>query len=205
MSGVAPLPRPEPSASAPLPRREPPASARLPRREPPAGAPLPRRAFLASGAAAALLARPSPAAAQAGGDQDVLTRALRFEQTTLFAYDEVGRSRLLGRGAGARFAHLRAHESSHVAALAKTLAGRGWTAPPPPARVDDVEVPQIRAAIDGLRDRSAALSLLREVEELSIEVHRAALAALREPQHIQLVARLLAAESTHLVAWRAVR
>ena len=70
---------------------------------------------------------------------------------------------------------------------------------------DAVAFPQVRAALDALRDETDAVALLVEVERRAHDVQRAAIAALREAANIQLVATMLAAEASHLVAWRTVR
>ena len=121
----------------------------------------------------------------------------------MFAYDAA--LEVLGGGDAVLARRLRAHEVAHAAVLAKTLADRGWARPAPPASVDEVEVPEVRAAIEALSDADSAISLLLGLERVSQRVHRAAIARLRDPRHIQLAATILAAEAQHEVAWRTVR
>ena len=159
-----------------------------------------RRELVATAGALALL-RPAVAAAQAAREAEALSDLLRIEHTSVFAYDHVLGAELLG-GEQERLARtLRDHEARHADALAKALSDMRWPLPDPPDRLERVEVPQVRAALEG-DDPRAALSA---VERLSEEVYRLALGRLRSGPHIQLAATILAAEASHLVAWRAVR
>jgi hypothetical protein len=164
-----------------------------------------RREVVVAAAGAAVLARPAVARAQAAIEADVLTRALRLELTTMFAYDTIGIAGVLDGAAARRLRRLRGHEAEHAAALARALADLGSPQPPPPRDVTQVEVPEIRAGLDGLSGRDDALALLVSIERLSVAAQRAALARLRDVRHIQLAATILAAEAAHLVAWRTVR
>ncbi|HEV2785963.1 MAG TPA: ferritin-like domain-containing protein, partial [Solirubrobacteraceae bacterium] len=155
-------------------------------------------------AGALTLARPAVAAAQAAHEADVLTRALRLEHTGLFAYDAVLAEGVLRGADDERARVLRGHEAEHAKVLAAALEGLSWPLPRPPRRVEDVEVPQVRVALDELRDRDGAVALLVELERLSLAAYRAGIARLRDARHIQLAATILAAEATHLVAWRTV-
>ena len=159
-----------------------------------------RRELLVTGAAVCVAARPGVAAAQAAREAEALSRLLRVEHTSVFAYDHVlGMERL--SGARERLARaLRAHEARHAEALAKALSDMRWPLPDPPAGLDAVEIPQVRAALEG-DDPGAAIAT---VEEVSEEVYRLALGRLRSGPNIQLAATILAAEASHLVAWRAV-
>ncbi len=163
-----------------------------------------RRELVLAGAGAALLAVPARAAAQAAREADALTRALVVEHTAVFAYDRVKDAGVLRPREAALARRLRAHEAEHAAALAGALGDLGWPLPAPPDAVEDVELPQVRAGLDALRDRDGAHALLTAVERLSLDAHRAAIARLRDARHIQLAATILAAEASHLVAWRAV-
>ena len=163
-----------------------------------------RRDVVLAAAGAAVLVRPAAASAQVQREADVLTRALRFEHNGVLAYDAVDAAGVLHGAARSRLRRLRAHEAEHAAAIAEALDDLGWPVPAPPAGVEEVEIPQIRTELDALRDRDSALALLVGVERLSLDVHRAGIAALRDMRHIQLVATILAAEATHLVAWRTV-
>jgi Ferritin-like domain len=165
-----------------------------------------RRAFLVAAraappAAALALLRPAAAAAQAAREAEALGALLRVEHTSVFAYEHVLRGGTL-RGAQARLAGtLRAHEARHAAALEKALRDMGWPLPKPPDRLERVEVPQVRLALEGDDPRGA----LTELERLSDEVYRLGLGRLRSGPHVQLAATILAAEATHRVAWRTVR
>jgi len=162
-----------------------------------------RELLLAAGAVA--LARPAAAAAQVEVDRDVVGRTLRYEQASVFAYDHTVSSGFLGGAAGRLAERLRGHEAAHAVALAQRLTDLGGTPPRPPARVEHVEFPQLRAGLDALQDRESAIGLLVEVERLSRDVYRAAIAGMTDTRDIQLAATILAAEAGHLVAWRAVR
>ena len=62
-----------------------------------------------------------------------------------------------------------------------------------------MEIPQLRAASTALGGRDSALALLVEIERRGrSRAHRAAIDALRDARHIQLVATILATEATHL-------
>jgi rubrerythrin len=173
---------------------------------PPAAQALRRRALLIAGAAAGatLLARPSPARAQAQREAEALTSALRLEHTTVFAYDRIAASRVLGGDARSQLRRLRAQEARHAAAVAKALGDLGYPLPKPPDVVEEVPVPQVRAALEALDHREGALALLVDLERLSLDAYEAAIGRLRDARHIQLAATILATEATHLVAWRAV-
>jgi Ferritin-like domain len=164
-----------------------------------------RRELFTAAAGSAALVRPAVAAAQAGPEPDAVARALRFEHASVFAYDEVIRSELLAGRAAALARRLREHEAEHADALAERAAELGARSVPPPRRTDQVEFPQLRGRLDSLRAPADAVALLVEVERLSHDVHRAAIARLRDARNIQLAATILAAEASHLVAWRAVR
>jgi hypothetical protein len=159
-----------------------------------------RRGFLLAAGAAPLL-RPAAAAAQAGREAGVLTDLLRVEHTSVFAYDHV----LAKKGTDPSLARLartlRGHEAEHAEALASALSAMHWPLPGPPEDIEQVEIPQIRVALEG----DDPLAALLEVERLSEQVLRLALGRLREGRHIQLAATILATEATHLVALRAVR
>ena len=159
-----------------------------------------RRGFVATAATFAVV-RPATAAAQAAQEADALGSLLRVEHTGVFAYDHVIASGGLRRGGERLAGTLRDHEARHVAALEKSLRDLGWPLPEPPDGLEAVEIPQVRAALD--RDPSRAA--LVTVEQLSDQVYRLALGRLRNGPHIQLAATILAAEASHLVAWRAVR
>ena len=161
-----------------------------------------RDVLLAAGAVA--LARPSTASAQAAREADALTRALRLEHTAVFAYDRVLASGLLGADGRRLAERLRGHEARHAEALAKAASDLGWPLPEPPDRLEQVEVPPVRAALEAVWDRRSAVAALVGVERLQVEAHEAAIARLRDARHIQLAATVLAAEASHLVAWRAV-
>lgn len=162
-----------------------------------------RRAFAV--AAGVVLARPAAAVAQVGREAEILTGALRIEHVTVFAYDAVLRSGLLAGEALALARRLRGHESEHAAAFARALGDIGFALPDPPERVADVEVPAVRSGLSALDDRAAALTLLADLERLSLDAHRAALTRLRDGRFLQLTATVLAAEAQHAVAWRTVR
>ncbi|HEX2084349.1 MAG TPA: ferritin-like domain-containing protein, partial [Solirubrobacteraceae bacterium] len=147
------------------------------------------------------LARPAAAAAQAAREADALTQALRHEHVGVFAYDAVLAADVLRADEQRRAERIRGHEAQHAEALAKALGELGWPLPPAPGRAEHVEVPEVRAAVDALRDRRDALALLARVEQLASDVHRAAIARLRDGRHIQLAATILAAEASHLVVW----
>jgi hypothetical protein len=159
-----------------------------------------RRHFLLAGAALAV-ARPATAAAQAEREAGALTNLLRVEHTSVFAYDHVLARGGLERVEEGLARRLRAHEAAHAEALAKALGEMHWPLPRPPGDIEQVEIPQIRAALDTDGPRAALVA----VERLSDEVYRLAIGRLREAKHIQLAATILAAEASHLVAWRAVR
>ena len=163
-----------------------------------------RRRDVVVAAGALALARPAVAAAQIGREADALTRALRLEHATVFAYDAVDAAGALRGDAALLLRRLRGHEAEHAEALARALTDIAWPLPRPPDTAEEVDVPQIRAALGGLGDRAGALAFLREIERLSVGAHRAALGRLRDGRHLQLVATILAAEATHQVAWRAV-
>lgn len=157
-----------------------------------------RRDLVAAGAGAVALVRPATAAAQAAREAETLTSLLRVEDTSVFAYDYATpslplRAQRLARG-------LRAHEAAHREALANALAAMHWPLPRAPAALAQVEIPQVRAALEDGEPRSALI----EVERLSEQVYRLGIARLREAKHIQLAATILAAEAAHLVAWRTV-
>ena len=164
-----------------------------------------RRELVLAAAGAAVLARPALAAAQAEREADVLDRTLRFEDASVFAYERVLAAGLLARDEARLAERLRAHEAEHADALARRLFQLAGRRPHPPAQPEQVEFPQVRVALDRLRDRADALALLVEVERLSHDVYEAAIAGLRDARHIQLAATILGAEASHLVAWRAVR
>lgn len=165
---------------------------------------LTRRQTLLAATATALAARPARAVAQAALEADVLSRAVRLELTSLFAYDRVVASGLLRPREQRRAERLLGHEAEHARALAVALRDLGGAVPDQPRTLDDVEVPAIRAGLDRLDDRGAALAVLVEVERLSTQAHQAAIGRLRDARHIQLAATILAAEAAHLVAWRTV-
>jgi ferritin-like protein len=162
-------------------------------------------AAAAAGAGGAALVRPVPAGAQGVRDADVLSRALQLEHVSVFACDAVSSAGVLRGAAADRLDRVREHEAAHVAALAEALRALGPAVPPPPRALGDVDVPQVHAALEGLRGRDDALALLVELERLSLHAYRAALDRLRDAVHLQLVATILAAEASHLVAWRTVR
>ena len=165
---------------------------------------LTRRALLATAAApaACTFVRPASAAAQDPADEaEALSSLLRVEHTSVFAYEHVLASGGL-RPDGERLARsLRDHEARHARALVKALSDMGWPLPHPPDRLDRVEIPQVRAALEN----DAPHEALATVARVSDEVYRLALGRLRTGPHIQLAATILAAEASHLVAWRAVR
>lgn len=157
-----------------------------------------RRRDLLAGAAALALARPATAGAQAAREAGVLTDLLRVEHTSVFAYDHA--MPVLARAQRRLATRLRAHEAEHAGALARALEEMRWSLPQPPVTLAQVEIPQVRAALEAGRPRAA----LVEVERLSEEAYRLGAGRLREGRHIQLAATILAAEASHLVAWRAV-
>ena len=164
---------------------------------------LTRRGFVASAAAAVPVAalRPVTAAAQASRDAEALEALLRVEHTSVVAYDHVLATGGLG-GERERLARtLRDHEARHAAALAKALTDLRWPLPRPPGRLERVEIPQVRAALEDEPPHEALMA----VERLSDEVYRLGMGRLRRGPYIQLAATILAAEASHLVAWRAVR
>ncbi|MDQ3739536.1 MAG: ferritin-like domain-containing protein, partial [Actinomycetota bacterium] len=138
-------------------------------------------------------------------EAEALTSALRLEHTTVFAYDAIDRAGHLDGPLREALARLRRHEAAHAEAVAKALGELGYPLPDPPDRLDQVAIPEVRAALEGLDGRPAALALLADLEELSVDAYRAAIGRLRDARHIQLAATILAAEATHLVLWRAVR
>jgi ferritin-like protein len=157
---------------------------------------------LLAAAGAASLVRPGAAAAQGSREADVLTRALRLEHVTVFAYDAIASAAVLTGARADRLRRLRGHEAAHAAALGKALAALGAPRPTAPRALGDVDVPQVHAALAALHDGDDALALLVELERLAVEAYRAALDGLRDAAHLQLVATILAAEASHLVAWR---
>jgi hypothetical protein len=76
-----------------------------------------------------------------------------------------------------------------------------WPLPSAPTAVEQVEIPAVRALLEGDEPASA----LVEIARVSEEAYRLAIGRLREAGHIQLAAMILATEATHLVAWRTVR
>jgi rubrerythrin len=163
-----------------------------------------RRELGAAAAGAALLARPARAAAQADREAAALVDVLRLEHAAVLAYDEVEGAGVLRAPERRLAARLRGHEALHAAALARALRDLGWPPPEPPRSLDRVEVPELRAALGGPRDRDDAVGLLLDLERLSLETYGAAIARLRDARHLQLAATILAAEATHLVSWRTV-
>ena len=161
-------------------------------------------AVVAGAAAAPLVARPAVARAQDGREIEVLSLALRLEHTTVFACDAVADAGVLSGAALRRLRRVRAHEAEHAAALARMIGSLQATPPDPPRGTDELEIPQVRVALEALRDRAGALELLADLERMSIEAHRAGIGRLREGRHIQLLATILGAEAAHLVAWGAV-
>ena len=158
-----------------------------------------RELFVAAGAVA--LVRPAVAVAQVAREAEALSDLLRVEHTSVFAYDHVLGADVLSGGQERLARALRAHEARHAAALAKLLSNMGWQLPTPPDRLERVEIPEVRAALEGDDPREA----LTVVERLSEAVYRLGLGRLRSGPNIQLAATILAAEASHLVAWRTVR
>jgi len=163
-----------------------------------------RREVVAAAAGAALLARPAAARAQDRREAGVLSLALRVENTSVFACDAVAEAGVLHGAAARRLDRVRDHEAAHAEAIAAALRAIQAPLPAPPRALGEVEIPQVRAGLDALDGPDDAIALLIEVERLSLEAHRAGIARLREVRHVHLLATILAAEATHLVAWGAV-
>ena len=163
-----------------------------------------RRDVLVAAAGAGVLARPALARAQDSPDADVLARSLHVEHTSMFVYDAVAAANVLDGEASERLRRLRDHEKVHASALVRAVSKLGGPLPAFPRGAAEVQLPQIRAGLDALDEARDATDLLIELERVSLDAHRAGIARLRETQHLQLLATILATDATHLAAWRAV-
>ena len=148
--------------------------------------PLSRRRALA-GAAALLLTRAAPAAAQEPDSAGALLELLAREQAAALAYRTVGMERLA------------AQEGEHVRALAPQLESLGLPVPFPARPGLDGAARRLAAAAGPSARARAAISLETEL----VRAYRAALDRLDDPSIIRTAATIMAGHGQHLVVLQA--
>ena len=163
-----------------------------------------RRELILAAAAgtAATLAGPGRAAAQLVQEAGALDRAARLEHVMVFAYDAISAAGVLSPRERRLARRVRAHEAEHAAAVVEALGDLGWPLPTPPERLEQVEVPAIRAALGGMRTREDAHAAALLVEATAAEAYARVQRVLRDGRHLQLAGAIMAGEGQHLVAWR---
>lgn len=151
-----------------------------------------------------LLAAGMGANGGAGGPVSVtdrLQRLIRVELLVLFCYEQVLAGSVLSPRARATLTPFIAHERAHVAALETRLRARGGSVPGPPADVrsanHDLAHHRIGGRLGQLRGDLDAVRLLLALEQTAIGAYFVALTKLGEPDLVQLICQIMAADAQH--------
>jgi hypothetical protein len=166
-----------------------------------------RRGVTASLAGAGATALLAPAARAASVPSPPLTEGERLQRLlsvkllSLFVYQQVLSSTVLGARARRALMPLRAHEQAHVRVLSARASSLGEVIPPGPASAADADRDlahrQVPSRLGQLRGAHDALRLLLSVERVTIGVCFVALTTLETPDLIRLAAQIMATDAQH--------
>ena len=120
-------------------------------------------------------------------DVDLLTALLSRERRLVTAYEAALRRDAIDASLGET---ILAHERAHVAALERTLAGRGNPTATVPA-------PELTAA---LRDRRSFALYAKALEDELVGAYSDAIARIRDPKLRQPVGSIMVCDAAHVVA-----
>ena len=149
-----------------------------------------RREALAAVAGSVALAAAAPAAAQRGSVRATLEDLLSLERTLESMYDAAARRGVVPVELGER---LRDHEREHAEGLEQALTGK---------RAPVATVPSAALSRALASGAAAFLRYALRAEEDAVRAYAAAATGLRDPELLQPLGSIMAAEGQHLVALR---
>jgi rubrerythrin len=144
-----------------------------------------------AGSAAVALAAVAPVGARRGSDAATLEDLLSLERALESMYDAAARRGMVPAELAER---LRDHEREHAEGLEQALTGKR-------APVASVPSPALNRALAS--GSTAFLRYALRAEEDAVRAYAAAVTGLRDPELLQPLGSIMAAEGQHLVALRA--
>jgi rubrerythrin len=133
--------------------------------------------------------------AQAEGDEAIVERAIKLEQTAVVAYSTAARSGLLDPRLERAARLFRDQEQEHADALIAAIETLGGKAPPKP-RPEDVP------GLGDVKSQTDVLNFAIEFETMAVAAYYEAHGQLEGGKLLQTAAQIMANEGQHLVVLR---
>lgn len=164
-----------------------------------------RRELVGAGTAAALGAAFGAApAVGAGGDRELLLRALDVERLVAWGYERVLSRGTLTEAARGVVARLLGHVQGHVSIVARALGEAPGLPLSDAAAIAALDKHQVPASPTDLHTLHHSLRLLVDLESVAEGAWFRAIAGLQDPGMVQIGAAIMAAEAQHWTVLSAI-